>query len=349
ESTDDLGVSTLCIIEVNVISVAMEYPLLWIDDFPSSDFTQETFAFPTETEHDDFWTDICMLVPGFLPARDTYDVAEHGFRPPPLEVVFKYKNIIWTYSSAVDPEGGSIWTRMINYPFQTIFNFIPDYMAYGGHIWTCGSSERTGGMGAVLTMFRIYPSNLECDLLNSSPGCGVPVGMSTMPYKDFCVTVIDKVNAPFKDWIPFRRVLEYDAMSYAALDFNDDFTQQHPGLPQTLTLRDEVTSPGMFFDPDVRGFDRVEIYNPRYWMSFMRIMEQSCFHPMYLIRTRSYRSVLYNQPVAFWTTRHAGVIAPGDRNCAAPSVHFGLPLWYFDSGQVRDIARVIFEEWQILQ
>ncbi|HSG27110.1 MAG TPA: hypothetical protein VLA34_01430, partial [Candidatus Krumholzibacterium sp.] len=150
EATDNLNISTICAIEVDIIPIIMEHSLLFVDDFPSLNFTQEIYAYPTEAEQDLFWNDICIRVPSFVPTRDVYDVARNAFAAPPMDLIFRYKNMIWLYSPAVDYEQGSVWTRLIRYGFKEFINFIPYYMSYGGHIWTLGSSQRTGGLGAVL-------------------------------------------------------------------------------------------------------------------------------------------------------------------------------------------------------
>ncbi|HSG27989.1 MAG TPA: hypothetical protein VLA34_05870, partial [Candidatus Krumholzibacterium sp.] len=287
EATDNLGISTICAIEVNIIPVIMEHALLWVDDFPSLNFTQEIYAFPTEAEHDRFWTDICLRIPTFVPNRDIFDVAENAYQPPPMDLIFRYKNMIWTYSPAVDLEQGSVWTRLIRYGYYEFINFIPYYMAYGGHVWTCGSSERTGGLGAVLSPhYRKYPCNLECDLFDYSAECNSISGRYSMPYKDYCVTVIDKVEGVLKTWMPFNRSRELDALTDGVLDRLDPVTAMHTGLPERLELWSMVTQPGMFFDPAFQGFHYVEVYNPAYWMNYMGIQGQECFHPIYRMNCR---------------------------------------------------------------
>ena len=146
--------------------------------------------------------------------------------------------------------------------------------------------------------------------------------------------------------MPIRRI-DWDAMKYGYRDARDEVTLAHPGLPTTLLLWDRVTAPGMFFDPAVRGFTYGEVYNPAYWMSISHAATQPCFHPMYRMKARSYYSAIDNAVVAFWTTKHAGVAAEVEGAVAAPNVHFGLPLWFFNRAQVDSIADVVFREWGI--
>ncbi len=97
ESADNLGTKTLGTIEVTVIPIVMTRDLLWIDDFPSLDFAQMIYAFPTESEHDQFWRDICIKVKGFDPTRDIYDVKENDYYYPQMSLIFNYKNLIFYF------------------------------------------------------------------------------------------------------------------------------------------------------------------------------------------------------------------------------------------------------------
>lgn len=350
EATDNLGVSTLGVIEIEVIPIVMQRSLLWMDDYPSANFTQDLYAYPTEQEHDMFWTEICLRVPDFNPERDIYDVNSVGCASPPIDLVFKYKNIVWTYSAAIDPESGAAWTRMIRYGQTDIMNYLPHYMFFGGHLWTSGQGERTGGLAAVLsTGFRRYPCFLQCDMYNREPGgCPTLDGLKSMAYEDYCVTIIDKVHAVIKNWIPYERSPEMDAMIYAVREKNDHYSLSIHGFPKKLELWEACTRPGMFFDPMIRGFHYVEVYDPQYWMEYNRqASSQPCFHPIYRMRAKVFRSVLENQPIAFWTTKYADVVSDAEGCVAAPSVHFGIPLWFFNRAQVDSIADAIFEVWQI--
>lgn len=353
EATDNLGVRTLGIIEVSVIPVVMQRDLLWVDDHPSSNFPQVQYAWPREDEQDEFWYNICMRAATFNPTRDIFDVSEHDFLPPPMEHLWKYKNIIWLYSSAIDPIAGSAWTRLIYYtPEQYFsyssrnFNYLPYYLAFGGHIWSIGQGERGGGLAAQNTA-RKYPNYIKCEWYITGTSCHDTLGTGSMAWRDYCVAVLDKIEGVFKTYIPFNRDRDLDAMRWGFIDETDPFTTTQTGLPRRLDLWEQVTEPGMFFDPQVRGFNYVEIYNPHYWMAYNGIHAQSCFHPMYRMRAMVSRSVLDGQTIAFWTTKYAHVVPPVEGCVPAPSVHFGFPLWFFNRAQADSIADVIFNVWQI--
>ncbi len=361
ESVDVLGFKSLAVLEVRVIPTLMPKDLLWVDDFPSSDFAQTVYAFPTEKEHDDFWTDICLNVTTFNPATDIYDINENGHKLPSIELLWKYKNVIWTFNTAINPYTGCLWHDLVRFvpegaitiDEEMIINFLPYYMAFGGHLWTCGESNRLGGLAAVVPSYnQVFPLVIKCQTFDPyATSCDNIIGVGTMAYKEYCVSVLDKVEGIFRshEYIPgyVLRDTEYDAMSYGYLDESDPITGSMPGFPRKLELWDVVMRAGNFYDPTVRGFIPVEVYDPEYWLVYNRITPQSCLHPIYRIRTRHSRSCINDQTVAFWTTKYADVCPMAEGAVAAPSVHFGFPLWYFDRAQVDSIATVIFQTWNI--
>jgi hypothetical protein len=358
EAIDNNGYTTLAQIEISVFPIDMSRNLLWVDDFYSTDFVQTDYSFPTEREHDQFWLRICARARDFKSDRDVFDTKDMSFLPPRPEILWKYRNIIWTYSS--DPRVNA-WDNMIVFTPESriatqghsTFNFLAYYMAMGGHLWSCGRSDRQGGLAAVLAEnAQRFPLNLRCEITGPQAGCaGDTSGVECMAYRDYCVSVLDKAVAamPRTDWwwdMPERRI-EWDAMSYGYIDPLDAVAGAYPGLPRKLQLWSTVTKPGNFFDPQVRGFTFVEVYDPQYWMDMIEAGSQSCFHPMYRMQARNRVSAVDGSVVAFWTTKYADVVAPVPGAIAAPSVHFGLPLWFFDRAQVDSIADVVFGEWGI--
>jgi hypothetical protein len=358
ESVDDLGIVTLGQVEIQIFP-AMERNLLWVDDLYSYDFVQHQYARPTETEHDQFWETICSRADGFDPARDVFDTSDHEFEWPSIQLLWKYKNVIWTYSSA-RPKWNTWYNLILFMEYKwgvggietNNLNILSYYLENGGHLWTLGESNNDGGMLAVAEKgLRKIPMNLRCELRGVTGGCVDTVGVNCMPYKDFCVTVVDKVYGALREDIDFmgytNRNIQFDALAYSYKDSDDPFTAMHPDLPDDLPLWERVVQSGMFFDPRLQGFTYVEVYNPEYWMTRKGIFPQGCFHPMYRMRARNTNSVLDNTIVAFWTARHADVLADAPGAVAAPSVHFGMPLWFFEREQVNAIADVIFREWNI--
>jgi hypothetical protein len=355
EAIDNNGYISLAQVEITAFRVDMTRNLLWVDDFYSTDFNQVDYSFPTETEHDQFWLAICGRARDFNPDRDVYDTKDQGFAPPSASLMWKYQNIIWTYSS---DDRFNAWDDMVRFTPESrvstqgrpTINFLAYYMASGGHVWTEGRSDRQGGLTAVMyENAQRLPVYLRCEINGPQAGClGDTSGVESMAYRDYCVSVLDKIVLQPR-WSPGmpERVLDVDAMSRGFRDAADSVTRAHPALPTGLRLWDKVTKPGMFFDPMVRGFTFVELYNPAYWMNVIEVSPQSCFHPMYRMKARNSGSPVNNAVIAFWTTKYADVPPPVPGAVSAPSVQFGLPLWFFDRAEVDSIADAVFTEWQI--
>jgi hypothetical protein len=355
EATDNMGTTTLALFEVTIFPMKMTRNLLWVDDFYSTNFPQTTYGFPTEAEHDEFWLNICSRAMDFDPGSDVYETASKSFREPDIEILWKYKNIIWTFSAGDDVMA---WDNMVRFTpesqvtqlTQGKFNYLAYYASAGGHIWTEGRSDSRGGLGAVLSITnQSFPRNLRCEIAGQRTGCdGDTSGVNSIAYRAYCVTVLDKVRPAQRldSRMPMRRI-DYDALAYAFKDTRDPLTTGHADLPGVLTLWSQVTKDGMFFDPKVQGFTYVELYNPAYWMRTIGASNQDCFSPMYRMRARHVLSAVNGDAVAFWTTKYQGVVADAEGAVDAPSVHFGFPLWFFNRAQVDSIADVIFDEWGI--
>jgi hypothetical protein len=360
EAIDQMGKVTRGGFEITIVPWPMDRNLLWVDDFPSADFTQIYWAIPTETQHDLFWTEICSRAVGFAPTVDVYDTQQHGLRPPPIEQIGSYKNIIWTYSAYE-----CAWQTLVYFTPESeigqdsrlAVDYLPIFLTKGGHLWTLGRSDRNGGLAAILaSQAQVFPMSIECEITGNTSGCGDDrSGVLSFPYRDYCVTMLDKVQGTFRDdgGMPFRYTAHYDVMTHAYRDETDQYTVSHPGLPSRLELWEEITQPGRFFDPDslglVGGFTYVEVYDPRYWMLRKGEVPQHCFHPIYRMKAKSENSVLNDCTIALWVTQHENIVpsVASGLAVAAPSFHFGFPLWFFERSAVDSIVQVVFEEWGI--
>ena len=350
EAVDDYGAVTIAQIEIDVITALMDRNLMWVDDFYSTDFIQTNYAMPTESQHDQFWTNICLRAEGFDPGFDIFDTNVQSYIPVPPDVrkMMRYKNIVWTISSEAEV---CAWSNLIVfYPEgdpAAASNLLRFYLLAGGHLWTSGRQDRLGGLAAVERYGMAFPCNLRCEIYGPTLGCADTSGVTSFAYRDYCVTALDKVLAEFRRDVILNRTLDRDGLTYAYKDPSNALTKKYPQLPDSLGLWDVVAKPGNFFDPDERGFWYVEVYNPAYWMSYTNAETQACFNPMYRMRTRYEYSPINYQVIAFWFTKYADVVPEADGAIAAPSVHFGVPLWFFDHEAVERIADVIFTEWQI--
>ncbi|HSG29130.1 MAG TPA: hypothetical protein VLA34_11670, partial [Candidatus Krumholzibacterium sp.] len=275
---------------------------------------------------------------------DVYDVMENNVEPPPLELLAHYKNVVWTYSNA---QGLCAWRKLLlRTNFDSPVNYLPMFMASGGHLWTLGRSDLSvSGLKGVLPDGALLPAHVGC------PDYGGYCSFDPMPSRDYGVTAVDCVLGHFRTdgYMPYRS-LERDAARYMYRDDSDPVALAHPGMPGPLELSEEVTCPVCFWDPDERGFYYVEVYDPYYWMSIFAMMT-SYIHPMYRMKSRNTLSPLNDQAVALWVTRYQDVVpAPAAGPAvAAPSAHMGFPLWFFDHDQAGQVADVIFGAWGIGQ
>jgi hypothetical protein len=364
EVIDNAGTTALAQIEINIIPFTMERNLLWVDDFYSTNFTQRLYIMPTENEHDTFWKGLCAKAAGFDPEIDIYDAATRNFRAAEISLIGKYKNIIWTYSSDLET---NTWSDIVYFMPESqvstgtelTVNYLSIFLAKGGHMLTLGRSDRAGGLASILSpLYMSFPMSLKCEITGNQTGCdGDTSGVNCMGYKDYCVTMLDKIDAVIRqdEDMPTRKVTKFDAMAYAYKDNNDPITATYPDLPAEFRLSALVTQTGAFWNPlypgGPGGFTYVEIYNPEYWMNLKFTQNQRCFHPMYRMRTASSISALDRTTVGIWVTKYQEVVPdiPPESGLAlaAASFHLGFPLWFMDPAQSNQFIDVVFNEWGI--
>ena len=357
EATDIAGNITRGQITIEIIPWEMDRDLLLVDDYYAPSNPVPNLSSPSESEHDAFWASICSRAAGFDEARDIYDTYTWS-RAPSIELIGQYRNVVWTYS----PESANKWSRVVEFTPESAPgvsrdetpNIISIFLEKGGHVWTSGRSDGGGGLAAVLQdEARIFPIDIRCEINGPDDGCSDNSGIESLPYRDYCVTVIDKVAARFRtdSSMPSRTLLHHDVLRSALRDDGDPVTAACTSLPEILALRDEVTSIGSFFCTDSTcspgGFTYVEVYDPDYWLPRIAAASRYCFHPLYRMRAASPSSVLDGQTVAIWVTRFDDVVPDTPGGVAAPSVHFGLPLWFFRHESTDSIADVVFERWGI--
>ncbi len=365
QALDNSGAITLGRIEVTIVPFTMERNLLWVDDFPSNNsFPQVDYYFPREDEHDAFWLGHCAKATGFDASRDVYDAYySYNGKPPALSLITQYKNIIWTFSQ--DAEHGA-WDDVIRFTPESMistggtpyYNYLALFLAKGGHLLTEGMSDRMNGLAAIFPpapASRGFPLNIKCEFLGNSDDCdGDTSSVDSYAYRDYCVTMLDKIVGVFRtdSDMPMRRVRNYDCMYPGAIKSDDMWHSRIPGMPDNLDLWSEVIKAGRFYapnEPNPRpgGFTPVEVYDPAYWMNHTGVTSRGCFHPMYRMKSKSSLSPLNDQAAALWVTKYADVVPPVAGGVPAPSAHFGFELWFFDRTQGNQIIYVIFSEWGI--
>ncbi len=348
-------------IVIEIVPWPLGRNLLWVDDFYSTDYPIPDYSYPTESAYDNFWTNICSRASGFDPGTDIFDCSQHYY-PPSISDLSNYRNVIWTFADG----NYCKWKSIVHFVPESALrdgstdktvNIISLYLRAGGHIWTLGRSDYGGGLAATLSpSAQEFPMSLECEITGNDPTCsGDRSGVESMPYRDYCISMIDKVSGVLRndDYMPHRKLDHYDVMISALRDDSDPVTASHPGLPPRLDLWDEVTAPGRYFCTDSTcspgGFTYVEAYDPSYWMNRMAASSGLCFHPIYRMVAASEYSVLNGAAVSVWITNYEDVVPQGTSGggVAAPSVHFGFPLWFFRHQSADSIADVVFEEWGI--
>ena len=352
-------------IELTIIPFSMERNLLWVDDYPLGVHIP-SMTDPSEEVHDTFWVDICRKTIDFRPDRDVYDVKANN-NPPEMRQIGHYANIIWTYSPSIR----TAWRGVIPFTPETAvgqgtrqaINYLSLFLLKGGHLLSSGRSDRAGGLYDAFIAPPLLPASFRTDM--AGPNTVDTSGVNSMPYKDYCVSVVDKVLGQFhegEEMAPnVNRSIVRDAVRYLIKDdaiSGDGGIVDYPGFPELLTLDPLVTCDQCFFNPQnplPGGFTYVEVYDPQYWLDFKLVFTSlHCFKPMYRMQARSTASPVDGQAVSLIITKYrkafeadieAGVpvtILPAD------SFHFGFPLWFFNHNSVDQIMDEIFAEWQIL-
>lgn len=360
EAVDRAGNLTRGRIIVEIVPWTMERDLLVVDDFFSYNSPVPDLSWPPEYEHDAFWTSIASKAAGFDESVDIYDCVERGSAPG-VEEIGLYKNIIWTFSAGNSRWGDIIYfipESQIGELSHTATNILSVFLQKGGHTWTSGRSDQIGGLAATFDDRGIFfPMNLACEIAGTRGDCaGDRSGRRSFPYLDFCVTMLDKIVAPIRtdDAMPYRQSAHYDVMISAFYDRFDPVSARYPQIPDRLELRDDVTAPGKYFSTDstslTGGFSYVEVYDPEYWMESRSVFSQYCFHPAFRMRAAGSTSALNDCAVALWLTKYEDIVPDplSGPAVAAPSIHFGFPLWFFRHETVDSIAAVIFDRWGIL-
>lgn len=361
ETIDIAGNRSLARVTVTVVPFPMDRSLLFVDDYYSASAQPSDYSNPSESSHDQFWLRICSRAAGFDPARDIYDAVQNQLKLPALDLLGRYKNVVWTYSSE-----NNVWSKMIPFTPESQVgkagrhpvNYLSTFLLKGGHLWTLGQGQRSGGLAAALPVAaQSFPMNLACEITGNREDClGDRSGVRSMPYRDYCVTALDKIDGILRtgDGMPERIKNHFDCMSYALRDDSDPLTAAHPGFPPRIDLWTEVVKPGRYFNPEDSlgpgGFTYVEVYDPAYWMGRIGARSQPCFHPIYSMRAKSEYSALNDAAVALWVTKYEHVVpeVSAGTGVAAASFHFGFPLWFFRRSAVDSIAAVVFDEWGIL-
>jgi hypothetical protein len=99
----------------------------------------------------------------------------------------------------------------------------------------------------------------------------------------------------------------------------------------------------------------VDIYNPEYFATMTAcggvtetIPYRECFQPIYGNGCNNTSSLIYNAPVAFWTSQFEDRIADVPGAVGARSVVWGFHPVYFDPDQAKEaIGVIVHDEWEL--
>ena len=368
EVLDNSGYKSRIGVKINIVPFTMEKNLLLVDDYYenpiSSGLGSTNGGVPNDEEHDEFWKSALRNVEDFNPVHDIVSVS----RDFPLDItkLAQYRSVIWdAYSNYAMPEDLMPFLHsLIQYipenPDQTIIgtiqpNLIALFLAAGGHVLICGEQPMTSALNQQYTENIKYPLIFQYELQGDFDGnygnqIDDPVGDRSFPYQEMCLDALDiaytgygmmrwanengcgvthiRVVSPAQDGL--RRCLPLD-----------------PQFP-LLNLRPECGDPLKFYSESSRGLNS-ELYNPSYFVcGVLDLGPRGCFEPIYGQGCRNQNSVVYNEPVAVWTSAFAHVRPDVPGGVAARSALWGFEPFFMDTTAVRSALEVILiDEWRL--
>jgi len=357
---DDGGYITTGLVSVQIIDFNMKRPLILIDDWGLGEAYLNNQV-PTESGHDAYLNGMirrhvsAFNDSAYVPIGDVFDSRINDRIT--IEDLSNYQNMIWIYGD----QGGN-WEENITFIPESDaggaggsqVNLIKLFMRAGGHVLTYGyTGYSRGGLadcfsaidGLQLDFPRVVSQDMVPEIYDWDESW-----RNAMAYGDYGVDVMERIQFHGSE-------KALNAMRMAVVDRNDPMTVAYPGLPDTLRIKESISTNGAFWDDEywsARGNDTrcglwfVECFNDRDHMEerdAYRIPEW--FHPMYRMRACSSSSDFDDAPVALVVTKNADIKAIAEGTIAANSFHFGFPLWYLSNDNVEDIMNVIFTEWKI--
>jgi hypothetical protein len=372
EVIDNNGYETRAVVVINIVPFTMERSVLVIDDWeePGTPFGKNGGVTPSDDEHDAFWADVVSDVFDFVPAVDIWHM-EPGSYTLPINVVAKYKTIIWNSRGAPNSETGSKLNDFIKFihpdpryqnPDEKLPpNLIDMFMDAGGHVLLCGENIMTMAINRRFTHAVTYPFIFRYELSGNQSGHYVDsnvgvwgIGEGSMAYDNCCLNVVDIAYLPNPGGLR-KSPPSCDVTGVRIRDRRTEALRACIPIDGTyafprLDLRPEVAGFGKWYHESKIGL-QCDIYNPPYFESLCNHLAElsprrSCFQPMYGLECLNTSSSVYGAPVAFWTSRFATRIPP--EGVPARSAVWGFEPVYFKPSQVKEALNVIlFDEWKL--
>ncbi len=374
EIIDNSGWRSSLEIKINIIQMPMTRSLLLVDDFVEGegagwDNPVGRGILPDDNEHDSFWEETLSNVDGFIPVADVLEVNSGDVIP--LSQLADYKAIIWSVLGQVDqPTHQPALHDLIkfqpvdewNYRYprgKVATNALALYMAAGGHTLICGQQPLSTTINRTYAPDVRYPVMFEYELdlrrtgQDTPPDPENPTGNDAYAFRDLCLEAMDFAWTDGDRWRPGGFVCPEQSRNNPP-GTERDITMRgaspiDPAFPQ-LWLRLETAEPGRWYDPALRGLD-AELYNPSYFLQscqYAPSQSRDCFEPVYGLQCRDTAVPGFNQPVAFWTSVYADVVADAPGAVGARSAVFGFPPVLFNPpDSKRAIEYILFDEWQL--
>ena len=383
EVVDNSGFKSRIEVRVNIVPFSMENDLLFVDDWLEGPvcFSRNRGSSPCDKEHDEFWIYLLDTVKGFNPARDMFELGIGGRNDLPIQLLAKYKNLIWNATGNSSGEAGAFLDQLITFPNpsgtsaggKTSPNLVALYMAAGGHILLVGNQimtmvvNETVFVGSGINLFpMIFRYELGGDQDGTYTGTGNDVGVrgvgeDSFSYSECCLNVLDQAYLANSNQFRRKGVGEQRCHNNLLRDrdrVKDGMRAALPidvttggGFPQ-LDLDSVVTAAGQFYESV--GLE-VDLYNPEYFPTMTPCLEvsetippRSCFQPIYGNGCNNTLSLVYNAPVAFWTTVFENRVPDVSGAVGARSAIWGFHPVYFDRFQVKQaIDILVHTEWQL--
>jgi hypothetical protein len=381
EARDSGGGLTLARVQVNPVPFSMDRPILWVDDARDAllcSFNQRRPLAFCDQEHDPEWLAVLEHVEGFDPTRDVYDVKENGFRPPRLELLARYQNVVWNTGGVENAPGTSPdalygIVRYVPWCKKRPGDWHPGtlrlFLAKGGHLWLSGWQPlsmavpgKAGGTGRFPSVIQLDFADAcaEEDAIDSS-------GVYSFPYRDVGLVALDRpvhiiITNEFRpDYGPdnglfVARAINPEYPELDSLEVGNNGTIPI-GIP-TMTARDLFRSGySLPSTGDSLGFPSTEIYDPQYWLTRPDIpawvpLRRPEFIPLWRhVADPESRLMRFVEICGGWSRVHAwrrADLPGGEQGVMAKSLYMGFEPYFFRSGQFERVANyVFFKEWRL--
>ncbi|UCE02737.1 MAG: hypothetical protein JSW67_00580 [Candidatus Latescibacterota bacterium] len=145
QARDNADNITSVVFELATHELTLERDLLWVDDTVPVDPRSRQ-----EAEEDARWREVFTRTASqrgfsFDPVSDVYDVESLRRSPPPIDLAFRYKVIVWSVRNGSGGRSGLRSLAQFVDPFAErnrleigAFNYLTSYMRNGGKLWING-------------------------------------------------------------------------------------------------------------------------------------------------------------------------------------------------------------------